>query len=223
MKLGSTLIIALSLSLMPLLLHADEPGPTGSDDAAQQGGDGAPGVSDAAPAAPTDPVAVALDVAPRCGGAPDWPAVMDQFGVDATALRAAIEDGSVGLHDLRRAIGALSRIGSTDDMRALWDGADDVGWEYVVDAVPDVATDEKVLAAQAGLAATARRDVLAAWGRRGDLPNDILDVALADPDPRVRRNGVRLALASDDPQNVDKGIDACAQDSAVASVAHLCP
>jgi hypothetical protein len=223
MKLRTTFGIAMTLCLIPLLSHGDEPTATGSDDKEMQGGDGDPGVYDVAPVGPTHPVQIALDVAPRCGGAPDWPAVMGQYGVDAASLRAAIVDGSVGLHDLRRAIGALSVIGSADDMQAMWNAADDLGWEYVVDAVSDVATDQEVLAAQARLAGSTRRDILAAWGRRGDLPNDVLDAALSDSDPRVRRNGARLALASDDPDNVDKGLEVCASDSAVASVAHVCP
>jgi len=172
----------------------------------------------------THPVEIALDMAPRCGVEPvDWANTMGQFDVDATALRLAIGDGTVGLHDLTRAAAALSVIGSDADMLELWETADDFAWNHVADVADAAASDDEVLNAHARLAGSTRRDVLAAWGRHGTVPAEVLDLALSDPSPRVRRNAVRLALGSSDDQAISKAMDVCAQDPAVASVAYICP
>jgi hypothetical protein len=225
MKLGPTVALCSPLLFVPLLLGAHgmaetEQGPASEDG---QGGDGDPGTYDPPlPPAPDHPVARALDSAPWCEGeAPNWAEVMQ--GISAQEVRAAIDEGVVELGQLNRAIKALAVIGSGEDLESLWGATDALAWLYVVDAVDAVASDEEVLAAQEQVAGAIRRDVLVGWGRRTDLPEDVLDAALVDPDPRVRRHGARLALASNDAARVDKGLDACASDPEVAAVAYICP
>lgn len=202
------------VTVHPGQAHADDP----------VGGDGDPGYDQPQPPS-TDPVVIALNHVPQCGlamtGPVDWDTLLAE--ITAEELVLSIENGNISRMYLDRAISGLAAIGTTQDFRYVIEGAEDMSWEYLAEAVDEDASVAEVNGQQLHLAATIRGQMIWAWSREGEVPTDVLMAALWDPSPVVASKAVYIALQSEDDAVYQEALEVCDVDESVGAMTSLCP